>query len=299
MYIKNFYQQINNSELYTRYVCKLFNLHLECENYIEAAHSLDLLSNLLNWSDEPVPLYLVANIYHDYRSNYTFKEALFEDIITYLDKGRMWNAALSYCKELSKIYEHQVQDYQKLSNILKKMAQFYDNIMNETFPEAEYFCIYYYGRGFPCFLQYKTFIYRWRMTEKLRDFNTHIQRLFPNANLVNVAPGSEIKESSSQNIYIRQVYPVFNDKKYKDLPIHGQILRHLLESDLKIFYCSTPLITQDSSEYENSSLRLCNSRTIYCTSVSFPGILVQAPVVSTESHEISPIKNFIDEIKRN
>lgn len=65
----------------------------------------------------------------------------------------MWECAVEVCKELCKLYEE--TDYGELSNLLRKMAQFYDNIMIKLRPEPEYFRVAYYGRGFPAFLQNK------------------------------------------------------------------------------------------------------------------------------------------------
>lgn len=67
----------------------------------------------------------------------------------------MWECALSVCKELVKQYEEEIYDYFQLSDLLRRMAEFYDHIMKQLRPEPEYFRVAYYGRGFPAFLQNK------------------------------------------------------------------------------------------------------------------------------------------------
>ncbi|GIY95441.1 dedicator of cytokinesis protein 1 [Caerostris extrusa] len=47
-----FYHEINRKEMYIRYLYKLCDLHLDCENYVEAAFTLKLHAKLLRWSDE-------------------------------------------------------------------------------------------------------------------------------------------------------------------------------------------------------------------------------------------------------
>lgn len=48
-------------ELIYRYVNKLCELHLECDNYTEAAYSLKLHSQLLEWIDQPLPPLLISH----------------------------------------------------------------------------------------------------------------------------------------------------------------------------------------------------------------------------------------------
>lgn len=59
-----FYSEINREEMYIRYVNKLCELHLECDNYTEAAYSLRLHSQLLAWSDKTLPPLLKSQRYH-------------------------------------------------------------------------------------------------------------------------------------------------------------------------------------------------------------------------------------------
>jgi len=84
---------------------------------------------------------------------------LYNDIIDYFDKGRMWECALTVCKELISQYEEETFDYLQLSVLLRRMAKFYDCIVKQLRPEPEYFRVAYYGRGHPVFLQNKVIIY--------------------------------------------------------------------------------------------------------------------------------------------
>lgn len=71
---------------------------------------------------------------------------------------QMWECALPVCKELMREYEEEIYDYNQLSELLRKMAVFYDNIMNHLRPGPQYFRVAYYGRGFPTILQNKVHI---------------------------------------------------------------------------------------------------------------------------------------------
>lgn len=84
-----FYSEINRKEMYIRYVNKLCDLHLECDNFTEAACTLQLHSNLLNWSDDPLPLLLKSGPNADSKTHRDLKEALYYRIIEYFSKGKV------------------------------------------------------------------------------------------------------------------------------------------------------------------------------------------------------------------
>ena len=51
---QNFYESIQRQEMYIRYLHKLCDLHLECDNYTEAAYTLLLYAKLLHVSLPPL-----------------------------------------------------------------------------------------------------------------------------------------------------------------------------------------------------------------------------------------------------
>lgn len=75
--------------MYIRYVNKLCALHLECDNYTEAAYTLRLHSKLLTWMDTPLSPLLRSMKYPDCETHSQLKEALYMDMITYFDKGKV------------------------------------------------------------------------------------------------------------------------------------------------------------------------------------------------------------------
>nr|CAD7446284.1 unnamed protein product [Timema bartmani] len=198
----DFYSEINRKEMYIRYVNKLCDLHLECDNYTEAAYTLKLHSKLLNWSDTALPPLLKSNKFPHCQTHRELKEALYYHIMDYFDKGKMWECALTVCKELVTQYEEEIFDYIQLSSLLKRMSQFYDSIMKQIRPEPEYFRVAFYGRGFPAFLQNKVFVYRGKEYERLSDFCSRTLNQLPNAELMSklTPPGEDVTESQHQCI---------------------------------------------------------------------------------------------------
>lgn len=75
--------------MYIRYVNKLCELHLQCDNYTEAAYTLKLYSNLLNWSDAPLSPLLKSSKHTHCQTHRELKEALYHHIMVFFDKGKV------------------------------------------------------------------------------------------------------------------------------------------------------------------------------------------------------------------
>ncbi|XP_050594604.1 dedicator of cytokinesis protein 1 isoform X7 [Bombus affinis] len=307
-----FYSEINRKEMYIRYVNKLCELHLECDNYTEAAYSLKLHSQLLAWSDQPLPPLLRSHRYLVCQTHRELKEALYNDMIEYFDKGKMWECALAVCKELVTQYEEETFDYLQLSVLLTRMAKFYDSIVKQLRPEPEYFRVAYYGRGHPAFLQNKVFIYRGKEYERLSDFCSRTLNQLPNAEQMNKLspPTSEVLESNHQYVQINRVDPLMDEKRHRlsGKPITAEaVLRYHRVNDVQRFRFSRPAPKKDlTSTTANSGDKETNTvtsnefaalwleRTVLVTSHPLPGILRCFPVTSSETYLVSPLRNAIE-----
>ncbi|XP_044743403.1 dedicator of cytokinesis protein 1 isoform X2 [Chrysoperla carnea] len=296
----DFYSEINRQEMYIRYVYKLCDLHLECDNYTEAAYTLQLHSKLLNWSDQILSPLLKSHKYSVCQTHRELKETLYYSIIDYFDKGKMWENALSVCKELMSQYENETYDYLNLSELLKRMSQFYDSIMKQCRADPEYFRVGYFGRGFPTILQNKVFIYRGKEYERLSDFSSRLLNHLPNAELMNklTPPGEDILESPNQYLQINKVEPVFDDRKqrFSGKPVNDQILRYYRVNDVQKFKFSRPFQRKDPhmNGEQNEFASLWLERTVLITTYPLPGILRWFPVTSSETFHVSPLRNAIE-----
>ena len=85
------------------------------------------------------------------------KEELYLKIIDYFEKGKQWEHALPLCKELAKVYEEKVFDFDKLSAVLRRQATLFDKVLSKSEEnlrlDPEYFRVGFYGKGFPLFLR--------------------------------------------------------------------------------------------------------------------------------------------------
>uniref|UniRef100_A0A8C3LMS5 Dedicator of cytokinesis 2 n=1 Tax=Chrysolophus pictus TaxID=9089 RepID=A0A8C3LMS5_CHRPC len=254
----NFYKDINREGMYIRYLYKLRDLHLDCENYTEAAYTLLLHTWLLKWSDEQCAPQVMSTEFQCSQTYRHLKENLYEKIIEYFDKGKMWEEAISLCKELAEQYEKEVFDYELLSQNLVQQAKFYENIMKILRPKPDYFAVGYYGQGFPTFLRNKVFIYRGKEYERREDFQAQLMSQFPSAEKMNTtsAPGED-----SNNVHR--------------------------------FHYSRP-VRKGSVDPENEFASMWIERTSFITAYKLPGILRWFEVVSMSQTTISPLENAIE-----
>ncbi|KAI5167804.1 Dedicator Of Cytokinesis Protein 5 [Manis pentadactyla] len=294
--VLNFYKEKKREDIYIRYLYKLRDLHRDCENYTEAACTLLLHAELLQWSDKPcVPHLLQRDSYYVYTQQ-ELKEKLYQEIISYFDKGKMWEKAIKLSKELAETYESKVFDYEGLGGLLKKRASFYENIIKAMRPQPEYFAVGYYGQGFPSFLRNKIFIYRGKEYERREDFSLRLLTQFPSAEKMTstTPPGEEIKSSPKQYMQCFTVKPVMSlPPGYKDKPVPEQILNYYRANEVQQFSYSRPF-RKGEKDPDNEFATMWIERTTYTTAYTFPGILKWFEVKQISTEEISPLENAIE-----
>uniref|UniRef100_A0A671X9T0 Dedicator of cytokinesis 5 n=1 Tax=Sparus aurata TaxID=8175 RepID=A0A671X9T0_SPAAU len=283
--VLNFYKEKKREDIYIRYLYKLRDLHLDCENYTEAAYTLLLHAELLEVSD-------TSKDGDHVWTQQELKERLFQEIICYLDKGKMWEKAIELGKQLAKMHESHMFDFMELSQLLKKQAKFYENIMHAMRPQPEYFAVGYYGLGFPSFLRNKMFIYRGKEYEWLEDFSLKLLSQFPNATRMTstAPPGDNISNSPAQHIQSFTVKPVLTvPQQFKDKGVPEQILNYYRTNEVDQFQYSRPF-RKGEKDPDNEFATMWIERTTYISAYRFPGILKWFEVKS----EISPLENAVE-----
>lgn len=289
-----FYSEVNRKEMYIRYVNKLCDLHMEFENYPEAAFTLKLHSNLLQWNDTQLSPLLRSSRFSHCQTHRHLKEELSKEIIRFFGEGKMWECALEECKELAHQYEFEVFDFMSLSRLHTQMSEFYSKILIEMRHEAEYFRVTFYGFGFPELLRKKTFIYRGKEYEQLQSFSSRILNQHPRAEIMQTLekPSDNIISSAGQYIQINKVEPIVCEKnrELQGRNIPQSILKYYRFNDIDEFKFSRPF--RDSSKNWMSSTdpdnvgNLWLERTVMRTLYSLPGILKWFPVVTSQSFNV-------------
>uniref|UniRef100_A0AAQ6AIW6 Dedicator of cytokinesis 1 n=1 Tax=Amphiprion ocellaris TaxID=80972 RepID=A0AAQ6AIW6_AMPOC len=293
--VLNFYKEIDREEMYIRYLYKLCDLHKECDNYTEAAYTLLLHAKLLKWSDEPCAAHLTQRDGYQAITEGQLKDQLYQQIINYFDKGKMWEEAIILGKELAEQYENEMFDFEQLSASLRKQAQFYENIVKVIRPKPDYFAVGYYGTGFPSFLRNKMFIYRGKEYERREDIEARLLTQFPNAEKMKTTtpPSEDTKSSSGQYIQCFTVKPILDlPAKFQNKPVSEQIVSFYTVNEVHKFQYPRP-VRKGEKDPDNEFANMWIERTTYSTAYKLPGILRWFEVKSV-STEISPLENAME-----
>lgn len=292
-----FYEKVHRKEMFIRYVDKLCALHSEFENYAEAAFSLKLHSNMLNWNDMELSKLTQSHRHSVCKTHRELKETLYQEIIELFDKGKMWECAIELCKELANQYENEIFDYNQLSATHERMAIFYRKILLEPRYECEYFRVVFYGKRFPNFLRNKTFIYRGKEFERLSDFSSRVLAQHPSAELMRSmdTPSEEIAQFDGQFILINSVQPIMDDLGRRD-QMSTQILKYYQTNNVNRFQFSRPISLGGKGDHGVDSLGL--QRTIMKTSYRLPGKLRSAEVIETTMFNMTPLELAIETMQQ-
>ncbi|CAO3587767.1 unnamed protein product [Absidia cylindrospora] len=181
--LMKFIQVSERQEIYIKYVHQLVDLHLQNNNFVEAALTLRFHADLVHW-DPYDEVDAIPELGYSAESSFARKRTLYETMIAYLDKGTAWELCVELCQELGDQYAMTVVDYQECSNILRQKATFMENIVKKERYYSEYFRVGFYGRGFPASIRNQHFIYRGMAWEKMTSFVERIQNRHPNAQVI-------------------------------------------------------------------------------------------------------------------
>ncbi|XP_035244114.1 dedicator of cytokinesis protein 3 isoform X6 [Anguilla anguilla] len=287
----NFYKsEINKEEMYIRYIHKLCDMHLQAENYTEAAFTLLLYWELLQWEERPLREFLQ----YPAQSEWHRKEGLCRKVIHYFNKGKCWEYGIPLCRELAFQYEA-LFDYQSLSWIRKMEAAYYDNIMEQQRLEPEFFRVGFYGRKFPFFLRNKEFVCRGHDYERLEAFQQRMLGEFPQAIAMQHPnqPDEAILQCDAQylQIYAVSAVPESADVLQMDR-VPDRIKSFYRVNNVRRFRYDRPF-HKGPKDRENEFKSLWIERTTLILTHPLPGISRWFEVEKRELVEVSPLENAI------
>uniref|UniRef100_A0A671KHM7 Dedicator of cytokinesis protein 3-like n=1 Tax=Sinocyclocheilus anshuiensis TaxID=1608454 RepID=A0A671KHM7_9TELE len=287
----NFYKsEINKEEMYIRYIHKLCDMHLQAENYTEAAFTLLLYWELLHWEERPLREFL----HYPAQSEWHRKEGLCRKVIHYFNKGKCWEYGIPPCRELAFQYES-LYDYQSLSWIRKMEAAYYDNIMEQQRLEPEFFRVGFYGRKFPFFLRNKEFVCRGLDYERLEAFQQRMLGEFPQAIAMQHPnqPDEGILQGDAQYLQIYAVTPVSENIDVLQMDrVPDRIKSFYRVNNVRRFRYDRPF-HKGPKDKDNEFKSLWIERTTLILTHPLPGISRWFEVDKRELVEVSPLENAI------
>ncbi|KAG1146695.1 hypothetical protein G6F37_005363 [Rhizopus arrhizus] len=309
--LMKFIQVIEREEIYIKYVHQLVELHLDSNNFIEAALTLRFHADLLHW-DPADKLPEVPELSLPAQSSFSRKETLYMKMITYLERGNAWEICVELCKELAYEYESNVYDYAKLSEILQRQATLVENVVKKDRCFTEYFRVGFYGRGFPPGSRNQQYIYRGLEWEKMSSFVERMQNRHPNAQLLpsklsnaDILQEDQLKELESsldgQYLQITPVVPIPDTDSIACLSnphAPESIKKYYSFNSVSKFSFSRPIVKEtvksdEEKQPESDFLNLWTEKIDFVCEDRFPTIVRRSRVVSVQSKEVSPIENAV------
>uniref|UniRef100_A0A4W6G0U6 Dedicator of cytokinesis 3 n=1 Tax=Lates calcarifer TaxID=8187 RepID=A0A4W6G0U6_LATCA len=279
---------INKEEMYIRYIHKLCDMHLQAENYTEAAFTLLLYWELLHWDERPLKEFL----HYPAQTEWHRKEGLCRKVIHYFNKGKCWEYGIPLCRELAFQYES-LYDYQSLSWIRKMEAAYYDNIMEQQRLEPEFFRVGFYGRKFPFFLRNKEFVCRGHDYERLEAFQQRMLGEFPQAIAMQHPnqPDEAILQCDAQYLQIYAVTPVPDSVSVLQMDrVPDRIKSFYRVNNVRRFRYDRPF-HKGPKDRDNEFKSLWIERTTLILTHPLPGISRWFEVEKRELVEVSPLEN--------
>ncbi|KIM29799.1 hypothetical protein M408DRAFT_328621 [Serendipita vermifera MAFF 305830] len=298
--LMNFIRRIGRDEIYIKYVHQLVNMHLQSQNYVEAALTLKLHADLYDW-DLNSFVSPMTDLDLPQQSHFVRKETLCLLILDYLGKGKAWESAVEICKELAYQHMEVTFNYHRLSEILLHQATLLEHIVTDQRYYSEYFRVAFYG-SFPVALQNKQFIYRGDVWEKYPAFCERMISKHAGAQLLksSIEPSAEIRFGTALYIQCTQVTP----EPDRTLPIFTnpdvpQAVRSYYEHSAINLFSSSRSLTKDAINDENPQFRdIWTEKTYFTTEESFPTVLRRSEIIEIQVVEISPIDNALLDVEQ-
>ncbi|EGN99543.1 hypothetical protein SERLA73DRAFT_106135 [Serpula lacrymans var. lacrymans S7.3] len=294
--LMNFIRRIGRDEIYIKYVHQLVNMHLQSQNYVEAALTLKLHSDLHEWD-----LHTFVDPMEDLglpqQSQFHRKETLCLLILDYLGKGKAYENAIEICKELAKQHAEVTFNYARLSEILRHQAALLEHIITDQRYYSDYFRVSFYG-DFPDAIRNKQFIYRGYEWEKYGAFCERMLNKHPGAQLLKTMgdPPVDIRFGNTQYIQCTAVAPEPNRLSpiftSPDVPL--AVRNYYEHCAIDLFSCSNKVVKAGRDGDEEVWLE----KAYFTTEEAFPTVLRRSEVVALEMLDISPVENALNEIEQ-
>uniref|UniRef100_A0AC35TJG0 SH3 domain-containing protein n=1 Tax=Rhabditophanes sp. KR3021 TaxID=114890 RepID=A0AC35TJG0_9BILA len=251
-----FLNSIKQYDLYVRYIYKLYDMNMSCNNKVEAALTLLKHAELLNWSDELLPETLASNnLNRNSNTHLQLKVLLYSEIADLLSFD-LWERAIEILKELTPVYESILFDYKSLSIHHNRLSDLYNKINAPARMENSYYLVRFYGKGFATHLNNCSFIFR--DIQKRGDFQSKLQNSYGPFTIINTMEKmDDLLVSNGKHVQIIPVKAIPTSRKILDNDkIHHNIKWYYRFNDVHKFeYCkgeerlNTKWTTLESSDF--------------------------------------------------
>ncbi|CAJ0947195.1 unnamed protein product, partial [Mesorhabditis belari] len=289
-----FYEQYDLFNLQIAYVYKLYELHMQYGNDIEAAKALLMHADKLSWEERELPEFLIGNSLNRHcATERQLKEQLLLSSADLYSKGDMWENSVAILRQLQEIYYTVDYDYEKMAELLVRQADLFKKIDKEHRAFFYFYLVAFYGKGYPSFLNGKKFVFRSDQLERHPDFLQRMKQMYGNPDThTTMDDCSHLENSSGRHLQIFKVDPVC--PSYDLGPtVNPAIKEYYRNYNIQKFeYCRTHLVKESKwTEIDNNELlKTWVTKRIVAVAESLPSVLRFSQAISVSSPiEISPL----------
>lgn len=289
-----FLRQANRVSAFSTHVLRLVNLHLENQNYVEAALTLKLHADLHSWDmDSFVEPFGELDLPR--QSHFARKETLYMLILDYLGKGQAWEISVDICRELAQQYEFRSVNYVRLGEVLHHQAKLYQRIATEERAFPSYFRVAYYGQEWPPSLRDRMFVYRGQDWEKFGAFCDRLHAKHPQATLIKSAavPDEEVRLAEGRFLQVTAVQPEPDRTKeiFTNPEVPPNVRTYHEKCGTDLFSFERPLGKADAGQAEQWV-----EKTYLRCEDAFPTVLRRSEIAEVYVVEISPLEKAIEDV---
>jgi len=210
--LMDYLKQMKREESYTRYAHRMSAELKSLGLNIEAGKALLLHSKLLKFADYEQDTLLDefkvdSVLIYPQQTETKRKEQIMLAAMALFDEASFFEGSIELCDELAKHYANNVYKYRDVSQMMKKMAHYYEQIEEtDRFYPSIFRVGYYgaYGREF----KNKDFVYRGDVLESIGDFTTRIKLKFPRATMLPVKVDPDSSHFDNQTEQFLQISKV-------------------------------------------------------------------------------------------
>ncbi|GMR62334.1 hypothetical protein PMAYCL1PPCAC_32529 [Pristionchus mayeri] len=300
------YQDSDQPELAIRYVYTLYELHLGCSNYIEAANTLKIhAESMLNWSNDELPEYLITtNRNMNCATERQLKAVLLKEVAVLYEKGELFEEAIHNYNKIMPHYERIVVDYRAMARITTEVGKLYEKIEAGTRLHPFFYLVGFFGQGFGN-LNGKQYVYMCKATLRLGDFCTHLKKAYPLSTLIDASANLEkIRNSSGRHFQVMNLTAVPNQYPFDPENVSESIKMYYEFFHIQKFEYTRafknkesrwlPFATNDTAV---ETAQMFTTKVIVVPTEEMPGILNFSRVVSiSEPIIVTPLQMAVTQM---
>ncbi|KAH0788706.1 SH3 domain containing protein [Histomonas meleagridis] len=277
----------NDFQLFPHFASKLYELHINLGNKVEAAEALIECSKILKWDDRE---HVSEGHGFPEQEKRERKRLILHKAVELYIESEFYEKALEVLEELLKYYQDYEENQIKISEVYELESKCYDLICNqERNILNRFYGVKFYGSKFDTYFKDKTFVYRrngfFMNDQMMRD----LKDKFPEAKVDPKPPSDEdLKDPNLYYIYVFNLKPKDLDNFDCYMPQSTLMVKSCC--NIQEFYSETPIRIKREGNYGEFAEWHRNVIT-YNTEMPLQGIARRSTVIKTSPVKVmSPIE---------